>query len=78
MAPYASRYYSYLFAEVICHDLFQEFKKSGNIMDAVVAKRYRKLILEQVGSRDADDAITEFLGRKYNSEAYKEWLNATI
>lgn len=78
MAPYASRYYSYLFAEVICHDLFQEFQKGGNIMDVAVAQRYRKLILEQVGSRDADDAITEFLGRKYSSKAYKEWLSSTI
>ncbi|KAJ9124031.1 hypothetical protein QFC22_000824 [Naganishia vaughanmartiniae] len=53
------------------------FQKGGDIMNADVATRYRKLILEQVGSRDADDAIIEFLGRKHDSKAYKEWLSAT-
>lgn len=36
-AYYASQYYQYLFAEVISHDLLQEFQKSGNIMNVDVA-----------------------------------------
>ncbi|KAJ9106236.1 hypothetical protein QFC21_001381 [Naganishia friedmannii] len=75
---YASRYYSYLFAEVICHDLFQEFEKGGNIMDLDVATRYRKTVLEKVGSHDADDVVTAFLGRKYNSVAFRDWLNESV
>ncbi|KAJ9093913.1 hypothetical protein QFC19_008145 [Naganishia cerealis] len=76
LPAYASGYYAYLFAEVICHDLFREFQKSGNIMDIDVATRYRRVILERVGSQDADEVVTAFLGRKYSSEAYKNWLNA--
>ncbi|KAJ9093775.1 hypothetical protein QFC19_008215 [Naganishia cerealis] len=75
MSEYAGRLYSYLFGKVICHDLFNEFQKGGNIMDPNVAKRYRTLVLEKVGSQDADDSVSGFLGRKYNSKAFQDWLN---
>jgi Zn-dependent oligopeptidase len=78
LASYASQYYSYLFAEVICHDLFQEFQKGGNIMDIDVATRYRKVVLEKVGSHDADEVVATFLGRKYNAVAFKDWLNELV
>ncbi|KAJ9124018.1 hypothetical protein QFC22_000810 [Naganishia vaughanmartiniae] len=78
LPAYASAYYCYLFAEVICHDLFQEFQKGGNIMDRDVAARYRKIVLQGVGSHDADDVVTAFLGRKFNSKAFKNWLNESV
>jgi thimet oligopeptidase len=74
-SAYASVVYSYLFANVICHDIFQEFKKSGNIMDTEIASRYRKLVLEKVGSQDAEQAVSAFLGRRYNTRAFNAWLN---
>lgn len=73
---YGSRVYCYLFSEVICRDIFSEFKKEGNLMDKDTATRYRKIILEKGSSEDPDEFITEFLGRKYDSKAYMNWLNA--
>jgi thimet oligopeptidase len=73
---YGSRLYSYLFSEVICHDIFSEFKKTGNLMDKDTSARYRKVILEKGSSQDPKDFIEEFLGRKYDSKAYMHWLNA--
>lgn len=73
---YGSRYYSYLYSQVICQDIFSEFKKSGNLMDKSTASRYRKIILEKGSSEDAKLFIEEFLGRKYDARAFKEWLNS--
>lgn len=45
-------------------------------MDKDTAARYRKVILEKGSSQDPRDFIEEFLGRKYDSKAYMNWLNA--
>lgn len=75
---YASRYYAYLFSQVICHDLFTEFSKSGDLMGKSVAMRYRKDILEKGGSSDGEDMVEAILGRKYNAAAFKLWMNADM
>lgn len=75
---YASRYYAYLFAEVICHDLFNEFSNSGDLMGSRVIMRYRKEILEKGGSKSGEDMVEAFLGRKYSADAFKVWANANM
>ncbi len=59
---YSSGYYSYLWSEVLDADTFNEFKKTGNIFDPTLAKKYRKM-LSQGGSKKGMDLYKEFLGR---------------
>jgi Zn-dependent oligopeptidase len=73
---YASLYYCYLYSRVISHDLFSEFVKSGDLMNKDVAKKYRKMVLENGSSKEAGDMVNSFLGREFNAEAYKDWLKA--
>lgn len=75
-ANYASLYYCYLFSRVICQDLFSEFEKGGGMLNRAVAMRYRREILEKGGSQDAGDMVAAFLGRRYSSQAFKEWISA--
>jgi Zn-dependent oligopeptidase len=67
-----------LFSEVICHDVFAEFSKSGNLMGPEVIMRYRKEILDKGGAEDGEDMVKAFLGRQYNSDAFKDWMRANI
>jgi len=59
---YSSGYYSYLWSEVLDADTFNEFKKTGNIFDPVLAKKYRHM-LSSGGSKSGMDLYKEFLGR---------------
>lgn len=45
-------------------------------MDKDTAAQYRKTILEKGSSQDPEEFLYEFLGRKYDSKAYMDWLNA--
>lgn len=64
---YSSRYYSYLWSEVLDADAFQAFKDSGNIFDAETAKHYRKM-LSQGGSKSGMDLYKEFRGHEPDIE----------
>ena len=57
---------------MIARDLLSAF--DGDLLDAAVATRYRREILEPGGSRDAADLVEGFLGRPYGFDAYREWL----
>jgi len=59
---YSSGYYSYLWSEVLDADTFAEFKKTGNIFDPTLAKKYRAM-LASGGSKSGMDLYKEFLGR---------------
>lgn len=45
-------------------------------MDKQTAARYRKAILEKGSSEDPKVFIEEFLGRKYDVRAFRDWLKA--
>lgn len=68
---YASRYYTYLFSEAICYDIFTQFSTSESLMGEDVVMRYRKEILEKGASKDGADMVASFLGRNYDIEAFK-------
>lgn len=70
---YDAGYYSYIWAEIIVHDVFSEFIKSG-IENKTIGLKYRKEILERGSSRDEEESIKEFLGRKYDIKAFLEYL----
>ncbi len=59
---YSAGYYSYLWSEVLDADTFNEFKKTGNIFDSVLAKKYRRM-LSSGGSKSGMELYEEFLGR---------------
>ncbi len=59
---YSSGYYSYLWSEVLDADTFNEFKKTGDIFNPELAKKYRAM-LAAGGSKSGMDLYKDFLGR---------------
>ena len=72
---YSAAYYTYVWSMVIAKDLEAEFKKAG-YLDTVTAGRYRKTILEPGGSKPAAELVRAFLGRDYDFESYRAYLEA--
>jgi thimet oligopeptidase len=70
---YSAIYYTYMWSLVIAKDFFTQFDEK-NMMAPGVAKRYRDVILAQGGSRPADTMVKEFLGRDFNFDGWKRWL----
>jgi thimet oligopeptidase len=70
---YSAIYYTYAWSKAIALDLFSNFKAAG-IRNPEVASRYRRQVLEQGGSKDANDLIQDFLGRPTSLEAFKAEL----
>lgn len=60
---YEAGYYSYTWAAVLDADAFAAFKETGNILNPKVAKRFHHL-LEQGGTRDAQELYLEFRGKE--------------
>jgi thimet oligopeptidase len=59
---------------VIAKDLFSKFDPD-NLLDPVIAKRYRDTVLAPGGSRPAAELVRSFLGRDFGFDAYEHWLN---
>ncbi|WP_428819674.1 M3 family metallopeptidase [Microbulbifer sp. MCCC 1A16149] len=59
---YAAGYYSYKWAEVLSADAFSLFEETG-IFDPATGNHFLSTVLEQGGSRDAQDLFAEFRGR---------------
>lgn len=60
---YEAGYYSYTWAAVLDADAFAAFKETGNLFDPDMARRFRHL-LEQGGTRDAQELYIEFRGKE--------------
>ncbi|WP_436532754.1 M3 family metallopeptidase [Actinoplanes sp. HUAS TT8] len=71
---YSALYYTYQWSLVIAKDLFTAFAAEG-IRDPGVARRYRDRVLSRGSSAPAAELVADFLGRPYNSAAYREWLS---
>ncbi|MDN5896759.1 MAG: M3 family metallopeptidase, partial [Nocardioides sp.] len=71
---YTSGYYTYKWSLVIAKDLFSMFD-SADLFAPEVARAYRDKVLVPGGSRDAADLVEDFLGRPYNADAFKAWLD---
>jgi oligopeptidase A len=59
---YAAGYYSYKWAEVLSADAFSLFEQRG-VFDVATARSFLHSVLEQGGSRDAEELFREFRGR---------------
>jgi thimet oligopeptidase len=69
MGGYDAGYYGYLWSKVFGDDMYSRFQAEG-ILNPAVGRAYRRTILEQGGSKDADELLVEFLGRPPNNEAF--------
>jgi Zn-dependent oligopeptidase len=69
---YTALYYTYMWSLVIAKDLHSTF--SNGLMDLEQAKRYRDLVLAPGGTKPAADLVSDFLGRPYGFDAFREWL----
>ena len=71
---YSAYYYTYMWSLVIAKDLFSKFNRE-NLLDPSIATEYRKKVLDPGGTADAANLVEDFLGRPYNFEAFRAWLN---
>jgi thimet oligopeptidase len=69
---YTALYYTYMWSLVIAKDMHSKF--TNGLMDLEQAKRYRDLVLAPGGTKPAAELVSDFLGRPYGFDAFKEWL----
>lgn len=75
LVGYSSNYYTYMWSLVIVKDIAEKFHKEG-MDNTELSLRYRKAILDQGGSRDANELVNDFLGRNFSFTAFNKWLEA--
>jgi thimet oligopeptidase len=71
---YGAAYYTYMWSLVIAKDMFSKFNPD-DLLDPVIAKRYRDTVLAPGGSKPAAALVKDFLGRDFGFDAYERWLN---
>jgi thimet oligopeptidase len=74
LTGYSSNYYTYAFDKVIALDFFGQFDPA-DLLGCDAGARYRKLVLEQGGSRPGRQMVRDFLGRDEEFSAFSKWLN---
>jgi thimet oligopeptidase len=73
---YSAVYYTYMWSLVIAKDLFSKFDKA-NMLAPGAARDYRQIVLAAGGSKPAAAIVRDFLGRDFNEQAWKAWLDST-
>ena len=74
LTGYSSNYYTYAFDKVIALDFFAQFDPS-DLLGCEAGAKYRKLVLEQGGSKPGREMVRDFLGRDEEFGAFSRWLN---
>lgn len=74
LTGYSSNYYTYAFDKVIALDFFAQFDPE-DLLGGDAGARYRKLVLEQGGSKPGREMVRDFLGRDEEFAAFSKWLN---
>jgi thimet oligopeptidase len=74
LTGYSSNYYTYAFDKVIALDFFAQFDPA-DLLGCDAGARYRKLVLEQGGSKPGREMVRDFLGRDEDFSAFSKWLN---
>ncbi len=74
LTGYSSNYYTYAFDKVIALDFFAQFD-AADLLGGDAGARYRKLVLEQGGSKPGREMVRDFLGRDEDFAAFSKWLN---
>jgi len=71
---YSAVYYTYMWSLVIAKDMFSTFD-TKNLMASGAAKAYREKVLAAGGSKPAAAMVKDLLGRDFNEQAWKAWLD---
>ncbi|HLQ22886.1 MAG TPA: M3 family metallopeptidase [Gemmatimonadales bacterium] len=74
LTGYSAVYYTYMWSLVIAKDQFSTFDRS-RLMAPGVARRYREVVLAPGGSMPAADLLKSYLGRPFNFDAWRRWLD---
>jgi Zn-dependent oligopeptidase len=74
LGGYDAAYYGYLWAEIIGDDLFSRFENEG-VLSKSVGVDYKNKILKPGGTVPAENMVQDFLGRKWNDEAFLSQKN---
>ncbi len=74
LTGYSSNYYTYAFDKVIALDFFAQFDPA-DLLGCEAGARYRKMVLEQGGSKPGREMVRDFLGRDEEFSAFTSWLN---
>jgi thimet oligopeptidase len=74
LTGYSSNYYTYAFDKVIALDFFAQFD-SADLLGCETGSRYRKLVIEQGGSKPGRQMVRDFLGRDEDFRPFSQWLN---
>ncbi len=74
LTGYSAIYYTYMWSLVIAKDLFSTFDRS-RLLAPGVGKRYRDLVLAPGGSMPAAEIVRRYLGRPFNFDAWRRWLD---
>ena len=69
LGGYDAAYYGYLWAEIIGGDMFSRFENEG-VLSNSVGVEYKNKILKPGGTISAELMVKNFLGRKWNDEAF--------
>ena len=72
---YSAIYYTYMWSLVIAKDMFAQFDKN-DLLAPGVALRYRHAVLEGGSRKPAADLVKDFVGRPFNEQAWKKWLDS--
>jgi thimet oligopeptidase len=72
---YSAVYYTYMWSLVIAKDLFSRFDRQ-DLLASSAAKAYRETVLAAGGSKPAAQLVRDFLGRDFNEQAWKAWLDS--
>jgi thimet oligopeptidase len=74
LTGYSSNYYTYAFDKVIALDFYAQFDPA-DLLGCEAGSRYRKLVVEQGGSKPGRQMVRDFLGRDEEFSAFSKWLN---
>ncbi|MCI4369365.1 MAG: Zn-dependent oligopeptidase [Thermoplasmata archaeon] len=74
ITEYAALYYTYIWSVAIARDVLSPFASKGTLRDAETAHRYAREILEAGATRPAKEMIERYLGRPWNPDAFRAWV----
>jgi thimet oligopeptidase len=74
LGGYSAIYYTYMWSLVIAKDMFAQFDRD-DLLKPGVAVRYRNKVLAAAGTKPAAAMVEDFIGRPFNSVAWRAWLN---
>lgn len=74
---YDAKYYGYLWSNVIALMMFHT-QFEGHLLDPVIGQKYVDTILSVGGDKDAEEEVSDFIGKKFSFEESVGYLKQSI